>query len=594
MMKLITDSNLELIIQRFYERLLEEFPSLTVENANKLTQGRTLTIGETGKVFDGSQDVFWSLNEIGAVSKGTISDLNTSNKTVVGAINELQNNKASVSYVNNAIENVTIEDAVTAVELIGNVEDVEFDFVTQEELEDALANLDDIDIEGMVTAVDVGNVDIEQGGSNNGGSFDLSSITMYDIKAYSDDETATVGSEIDALWSGYNELFQSANNGKELIASAIGEPLNAEDTFSAMSNDINGLLSTFKTNMMNNGITVNGNDKFKALIDKIATITGNSGNKGVQFATGSGFWRAEKNSSKIVNLTIPTNLDFNPTIVICNVSYASLYVGTSIEDTFINAFVSNTTPLKHAIYTEGQEAIKMTNFSANSFTLTTAVWKTQYGGTSQDTYINSLEVVEWIAIGVGEEDTTLRDSLASILQEEGVSVTAEDNMASLISKVNGEFIRKNEEIYRLTLELEDKNSGPSKMTTTGTSTTLYSTSSYKKITVDQEDTYVDLYSFTLPTLDDAVYSSVSAQYTFSALGTTSVDIRLYNKSRSKSASLGSWSSLVSPSHTSEGSASITGWTAGDSIAVQGKMSTNRSDGYAETNLFKLTCSFTSI
>lgn len=132
------------------------------------------------------------------------------------------------------------------------------------------------------------------------------------------------------------------------------------------------------------------------------------------------------------------------------------------------------------------------------------------------------------------------------------------------------------------------------MTTTGTSTTLYSTSSYKKITVDQEDTYVDLYSFTLPTLDDAVYSSVSAQYTFSALGTTSVDIRLYNKSRSKSASLGSWSSLVSPSHTSEGSASITGWTAGDSIAVQGKMSTNRSDGYAETNLFKLTCSFTSI
>ena len=27
-----------------------------------------------------------------------------------------------------------------------------------------------------------------------------------------------------------NELFQNANNGKELIASAIGEPLNAEDT----------------------------------------------------------------------------------------------------------------------------------------------------------------------------------------------------------------------------------------------------------------------------------------------------------------------------------------------------------------------------
>ena len=66
-----------------------------------------------------------------------------------------------------------------------------------------------------------------------------------------------------------NELFQSANNGKELIASAIGEPLNAEDTFSAMSTDINSLLSTFKTNMMNNGVTVESNDKFKSLIDKV-------------------------------------------------------------------------------------------------------------------------------------------------------------------------------------------------------------------------------------------------------------------------------------------------------------------------------------
>jgi hypothetical protein len=48
-------------------------------------------------------------------------------------------------------------------------------------------------------------------------------------------------------------------------------------------------------------------------------------------------------------------------------------------------------------------------------------------------------VTKWYAIGVGEEDTTLRDSLASILQEEGVSVTEEDDMASLISKVDEEF-----------------------------------------------------------------------------------------------------------------------------------------------------------
>ena len=74
-----------------------------------------------------------------------------------------------------------------------------------------------------------------------------------------------------------NELFQNTNNGKELIANAIGEPLTAEDTFSAMSNDINGLLSTFKTNMMNNGVSVEGTDKFKQLIDKLATLTDNEG-----------------------------------------------------------------------------------------------------------------------------------------------------------------------------------------------------------------------------------------------------------------------------------------------------------------------------
>ena len=60
-----------------------------------------------------------------------------------------------------------------------------------------------------------------------------------------------------------NELFQSANNGKELIANAIGEPLDASDTFSAMSTGINSLLSTFKTNMMIAGVAIGSGDKFK-------------------------------------------------------------------------------------------------------------------------------------------------------------------------------------------------------------------------------------------------------------------------------------------------------------------------------------------
>jgi hypothetical protein len=62
--------------------------------------------------------------------------------------------------------------------------------------------------------------------------------------------------------------------GKKEIANAIGEPLAETDKFTEMSSEINGLLSTFKTNMMNAGVVVESGDKFKALIDKIATMSG--------------------------------------------------------------------------------------------------------------------------------------------------------------------------------------------------------------------------------------------------------------------------------------------------------------------------------
>ena len=61
--------------------------------------------------------------------------------------------------------------------------------------------------------------------------------------------------------------------GKKEIANAIGEPLTASDTFGEMGNEINGLLSQFKTNMMNSGVVVESGDKFKQLIDKIQGLT---------------------------------------------------------------------------------------------------------------------------------------------------------------------------------------------------------------------------------------------------------------------------------------------------------------------------------
>ena len=51
-------------------------------NATKLQTARTLTIGNTGKGFDGSANVSWSLDEIGAASAGIISGSTDLNRLV--------------------------------------------------------------------------------------------------------------------------------------------------------------------------------------------------------------------------------------------------------------------------------------------------------------------------------------------------------------------------------------------------------------------------------------------------------------------------------------------------------------------------------
>ena len=234
-----------------------------------------------------------------------------------------------------------------------------------------------------------------------------------------------------------NELFQNANNGKELIADAIGEPLDSSDTFQAMSNDIHGLLSTFKTNMIRNGVTVSGADKFKQLIDKIATLSDSEG-KGLKFASGTvdDSDRYIYQDSTQTNLVIPfeNELDFTPSIVFFCCNNLSTNV-TEVGGVTVDAILSNDYHLK-VVYPTGTNyhnlsiinitnsgfSIKINNVVTNS--ASTTVKKVKFkGGT-------------YYAIGVGEEDTTLRDSLANILGDKGVDVSPEDDMATLIGKVD--------------------------------------------------------------------------------------------------------------------------------------------------------------
>ena len=240
-------------------------------------------------------------------------------------------------------------------------------------------------------------------------------------------ETTAKGNAVEAI----NELLANGGNkeelealiaeiaeGKELIANAVGEPVSSEDTFQDMSNDINGLLATFKTNMMNNGIAVESGDRFKSLIDKIATLADNY-NK-LQFVTGTAIGK---------ELYLDTNgieveLNFKPDIVVV------YHTPDKLAGMVYNRFLSET----QYVTTSNNGGLWWTLNSSSYVNETGFKLVTSCGVGTTNTYY---------AIGVGEEDTTLRDSLASILEEEGVSVTEEDDMASLISKVDEEFDRKN-------------------------------------------------------------------------------------------------------------------------------------------------------
>jgi hypothetical protein len=284
----------------------------------------------------------------------------------------------------------------------------------------------------------------------------------------------------DSLVAAVNELFQNANNGKELIATAIGEPLNSSDTFSAMSNGINGLNASFKNALMNNGITVESADKFKQLIEKLSLLA-NSEGKGIQYATGNiiggdkvsfstgvGSATSTLTNSFTYGCTLEVNnLSFKPSIVLIiitdkissNKQYAmygiaygfdlNYYIHQTLTD--INSISQNF--MNHPLGVDNVgtaygETIYTPNLTDNGFYLYSTVTTDNVDYT-------------YHAFGVGEEDTALRDSLASILQDEGVNVTSEDNLSNLITKTDNEFNNKNTkaENTRSTLANLMKNGG---------------------------------------------------------------------------------------------------------------------------------------
>ena len=237
-------------------------------------------------------------------------------------------------------------------------------------------------------------------------------------QAVSDESLMT---ESKTIVGAINEIY-----GKQLIADSVGEPLSNTDTYSKMSNDINNLLSTFKTNMMNAGVVVESGDKFKQLIDKIATMVEEGEGKGIQYASGitsNNFSNVQIDGVDFTCLNI--SLNFKPTILIVrNHGNYGFYIEDFYPDNFNIVTVDNG-------YDEYRNVKNYEIDKGNNN------YSIPIGYTIQE------DTTYYWAVGVGEEDTTLRDSLASILEDEGVSVSDEDDMASLISKVDEEFDRKN-------------------------------------------------------------------------------------------------------------------------------------------------------
>jgi hypothetical protein len=154
------------------------------------------------------------------------------------------------------------------------------------------------------------------------------------------------------------------------------------------------------------------------------------------------------------------NFGFKPSILLVSIpSYAYTGYETSLNKitgvTTVNSVIRNIDGISKTIYMLGSSAttpriqVNVTNVTENGFNISAARAGTQTSGC----YLYLVGPFTYYAIGVGEEDTTLRDSLASILQEEGVNVTEEDDMASLITKVDEEFDNKNNEIINMKQDL---------------------------------------------------------------------------------------------------------------------------------------------
>ena len=149
---------------------------------------------------------------------------------------------------------------------------------------------------------------------------ELKNISLIDTKVQVSDSNGHFIEDSDGkkyLSNVLDQLFQFADNGKKSIASTIGNPLSANDTFDDMDTKIEEIKTTLINAMKAKYATLNGNESLKELIDLAITkfeyfsngiypdwytgnITNQSGNKWIT-AESMPIYRYDLTSSAVDN-----------------------------------------------------------------------------------------------------------------------------------------------------------------------------------------------------------------------------------------------------------------------------------------------------
>ena len=123
-------------------------------------------------------------------------------------------------------------------------------------------------------------------------------------------KSALLTSNKNTIVEAINELFTFANDGKTGVATVVGSPATAGDTFSQLVTHIQNAKNTMATNLSNKGVSASGTEALQALANKIANV-----NTGKQVAYGNTNITIPLNSGS-VSLTVPISVSFIPKEVI--------------------------------------------------------------------------------------------------------------------------------------------------------------------------------------------------------------------------------------------------------------------------------------